>query len=488
MNPNTPVIIGVAQLQQRVQDPLEGLEPVDLMVEAVRKAATDAGNPRLLEAIESVRVVRGIWRYKQPAGYVAEALGAASAERVGTHYGGNMVQSALNASAVDILAGKKSLIVLTGAEIGNSQAKARKLGIDLPRKETAGEYDRIIGEEMKMSGEAEAARQIVQPIQMYPMFENALRFARGESIEAHLKRISELWSGFSQVAAGNPDAWIQTPVTAEEIRAVSPANRAISFPYPKFMNSNSAVDMSAAVILASVEKAKALGIDESRWVYPWTGTDAHDTYLVSSRDNLYSSPAIRIAGGRALELAGLNPDQLDFVDLYSCFPVAVQVAAAELGLSLDRPLTVTGGLTFGGGPLNNYVMHSIARMTDVLRDNPGQRGLVTANGGFLTKHAFGVYSTEPPPQDYQYEDLQPEVDACPDRQWVVDHDGDVTIESYTVMYGPDGPAVGHAACLTGDGVRTWANTTDPALMEAMTREEFCGRSASIDGKGTFTPR
>jgi len=331
VNPNTPVIIGVAQLLQRVADPADAKEPIDLMVDAVIHAADDAGNRNILTAVESVRVVRGFWRYRQPAGYVAESIGSPGAEKVGTCYGGNMVQSTLNASALDILKGDKSLIVLTGAEIGNTQAKARKAGFELPKKETDGKYDRMIGVESPMSGDAEQAREILRPIQIYPMFENALRFNQGESIEEHQVKVSELWSRFSGVAASNPNAWIKDPVTAESIRTASVKNRMVSFPYPKLMNANNAVDMASAIVMCSVEKATQLGIDQDKWVFPWTGTGAHDTYFVSERDNLYSSPAIRIAGTRALELAGLSSNEVDFVDVYSCFPSAVQVAARELG-------------------------------------------------------------------------------------------------------------------------------------------------------------
>jgi acetyl-CoA C-acetyltransferase len=485
VNPNTPVIVGVAQLQQRITSLDQAAEPIDLMVSAVKQAAADAGNPDLLSQVDSVRVIRGMWRYRQPAGYVADAIGSPGAEKVGTCYGGNMVQSTLNASAKDILQGTRSLIVLTGAEIGNTLAKAAKAGVELPRKDTDGAYDRLIGAEEPMSGEAELARGIRQPIQVYPIFENALRHQNGSSIEEHQKHISELWAGFSQVASHNPHAWIKDPVDAETIRTPGTGNRMVSFPYPKLMNSNNAVDMSAAIILCSVEKARQLGIAEDQWIYPWVGTDAHDTYQLSERDNLYSSPAIRIAGSRALDLAGMNVSDVDFVDVYSCFPSAVQVAARELGLSLERPLTVTGGLTFGGGPLNNYVMHSIARMVEVLRENRGKKGFVTANGGFLTKHAFGVYSAEPPVKDYQLADVQDEVDATPTRQALVDFTGAVEVESYTVMFKGNEAAIGHAACLTPAGERTWANTTDASVMAAMQVEEFCGRSATIKN-GVFS--
>lgn len=485
-NPQAPVIVGIAQLEQRVEDPRAGLEPVDMMVEAVRRAARDTTNDAILGEAQSVRVIRGIWRYKQPAGYVARQIGVPDAETVGTPFGGNMVQAVVDESAREILAGEKSVIVITGAENGNSLAKARKAGLQLEYRETAGPYTRMIGEDRSMASEPELARGIRAPIQVYPIFENALRHRRGESIEDHLTRVSELWAGFSAVAARNPHAWIRERMDAETIRTPAPNNRMVSFPYPKLMNSNNAVDMGAALILCSVEKAGALGIPEEKWVYPWAGTSAHDHFMVSDRDNLYSSPAIRFAGNKVLELTGLSVDDLDYIDLYSCFPSAVQVAMDELAIPPDRELTITGGLTFGGGPMNNYVMHSIARLVELLRESREKKGLITANGGYLTKHAFGIYSGTPPERDYRHANLQREVDATPFRHSVVNHDGEVMIESYTVMFGGDGPTMAHAACLTADGVRTWANTDDVDVMRAMTQEEFCGRRARIDGKGNLT--
>lgn len=490
MNPNTPVIVGISQIQQRTANPMAdpeiGGEPIDMMLDAVRAAATDAGNEKMLGGVDSVRVVRGKWRYKQPAGYIAEQIGSPGAETFGTPFGGNSVQSAVNKSAMEILAGEKSLIVLTGAENGNTLAKASKLGVELSYKEThTGPYDTMLSEEHPMACEAEMARGIRMPIQMYPIFENAIRYERGETIDQHIQRVSEMWAGFSQVAAGNPGAWIREASDAQAIRTASQKNRMVSFPYPKLMNSNSAVDMSAALIMCSVNKARSLGIPEAKWVYPWSGSEAHDHYFVSARDNLHSSPAIRLAGRKAMELAGLEVDDIDFVDVYSCFPSAVQVAATELGLSFEKPLTVTGGLTFGGGPLNNYVMHSIARMVELARENPGKVGLITANGGYLTKHAFGIYSSAPPARDFQHGSPQAEVDALPKRDWLVDHDGEVEIESYTVMYEKGEPAIGHAACLNADGKRTWANTQDRDLAREMTQAEFCGRRASINGEGVL---
>jgi acetyl-CoA C-acetyltransferase len=482
----TPILVGAAQLEQRIDDPLTGKEPVVMMIEAVRRAAEDAGAPALLTAAGSVRVIRGIWPYQNPGRAVAEAIGNPRAESGLSQFGGNFVQTVVNQTALDIQNGVHDVVIITGAECGNSQAKARRAGVKLDWQAIPGTPDRVFGEDKDMRHEAEKVLRIGQPIQIYPMFENALRHQRGESIEGHLERISELWAGFSRVAAGNPHAWIREPKTAEQIRTISSTNRPVSFPYPKLMNSNNNVDQAAALIMCSAGKARALGIPESQWIYPWAGTDAHDHYFVSNRDNLYSSPAIRIAGRRALELAGLTPTDIDLVDVYSCFPVAVQVAASEIGLDVTKPLTITGGLTFAGGPLNNYVMHSIARAVELLREQRHAKCLITANGGYLTKHAFGVYAATPPEVAFRHQDVQAEVDATPAREVVVDYTGDATVEGYTVMYGAEGPSIGHLACRLPDGRRAWANCEDPATLVAMTREEFCGRAVRIaDHRAAF---
>ncbi len=482
----TPVLVGVAQLEQRFDDPYQGAEPLDMMLDALSQAAEDCGVPAILGEADSVRVIQGIWDYENPAGEVARRIGADGAETVGTPLGGNMVQTAVSDAALGISRGELDVVVLCGAENGRSQARARKQGRRYSYSEAPGRPSRMLGSDHPMVHPAELERRIVQPIQLYPMFENAIRYARGESLEAHLRRISELWAGFNRVAVDNPHATLRTPLSAEEIRTPGPRNRMVGFPYPKLMNSNNAVDQGAALILCSLSRAEALGCHADKFVFPLAGSDAHDHYAVSNRADLHSSPAIRLAGAEVLRLAEMAVRDIDYVDVYSCFPSAVQVACAELGLPEDRVLTVTGGLTFAGGPLNNYVMHAIATMAEVLRADRGKKGLVTANGGFLTKHAFGVYCSEPADFDFRHADVQADVDALPRRDVVSGYAGAATLESYTVMYSGEGPAQAFIAALLPDGRRCWATSDEAPLMEAMTREEFCGRAVRVDPEGRFS--
>ncbi|MEQ8689458.1 MAG: acetyl-CoA acetyltransferase [Pseudomonadales bacterium] len=475
---HTPVIIGIAHVEQRIKDLAEAREPLDLMLQASKKAAADADIP--LSRVSSVRVVRGMWPYENPAKVIAATIGADDAQTVLTPFGGNFVQSAVNHSALDIQSGAHDLILITGAECGNVQAKAARQGVELDWQAASGTPDLVIGEDMEMRHEAEKAIRIGRPIQVYPLFETALRHDLGHDVEEHSRRIAELWASFSAVAADNPHAWIREAKSADEIRSPSAINRPVSFPYPKFMNSNNNVDQGAALILCSTERARELGVPEDKWVYPWAGTDGHDHYFVSNRDNLYSSPAIRIAGNRCLDLAGVSVDELDKVDVYSCFPSAVQVAARELKLDTSKPLTVTGGLTWAGGPLNNYVMHSIVRMVELLRAAPAEKGLITANGGNLTKHAFGIYSATAPAREFKHEDVQAEIDATPKREVAMDFAGSATVEAYSVMYQGNDPSKAFLTCLTDDGARTWGVTEDKDLMADMIAREYVGRRVNLN--------
>ena len=208
--------------------------------------------------------------------------------------------------------------------------------------------------------------------------------------------------------------------------------------------------------------------------------------MVSNRRDLHSSPAITEAGKKLFSLTGTGPDDIDHIDLYSCFPSAVQVGAESLGLGEDRLLTQTGGLTFAGGPLNNYVTHSIATMVQNLRGDQGSLGLVSANGGFLTKHALGLYSTQPAANGYQAADVQDVVDQVPVTPVAESHTGAVTVEAYTVMHNADGPEVGLCALRTDDGSRTWGRVTDVEAAANMTVEEAIGAAGNLDADGTLT--
>ena len=489
IDPRTPVLIGTGQVVQHAQGIQDAKDPVGMMVEAIQLATTDAGLASVPQP-DSIRVVNLLsWRYGNPAHFIAQDLGLTPRELGLSAMGGNTPQTLVNSASQQILAGEMDLIILTGGETTRTRARMRKEGIE-PEWRTTDSMPALVSEDLVMNMPEERERQIVMPIQIYPLFETALRAQAGRSVADHQVHISELWSRFSKVASTNPYAWNQKAYTAEEIRTPTPTNRMIGFPYPKLMNSNNDVDMSAALILCSAEKATALGVPRDRWIFPQSGSDAHEHAFISHRNHFYDTPAIELAGKRVLELAGLTINDIDIVDLYSCFPSAVQLGAKSLGLDINSQLTRTGGLPFAGGPWNNYVMHAIATVARELRDGVGKTGLVWANGGYTTKHAFGVYSTEPPKNGFTYDYPQDQIDALPRRELASIPDaaaaGEVTIEGYSVMHDREGGIERIlATCILDDGRRAWGDSTSEDMGKDMCANEWVGKKVRLSDSGTL---
>jgi acetyl-CoA C-acetyltransferase len=485
--PNTPVIIGVGQFLNRDDD--DPIDPVALATVAARLAADDCGTTAVLQQLDAIAVVPIVsWRYSDPGRLIAEALGARPALTMYPLVGGNTPQMLMNRVCQRIADGELSSALVCGAEAYRTRMRARKADAPLPwaRQDLDLQPGWTDGTTYEMGHAAELALGILMPTQAYPLFENALRHESGRSAAEHTAHIAAIWSRYSAVAARNPNAWDRTEYSAEEIATVTPSNRIVGYPYTKHMVSNPDVDMASAVIVCSAEKAAALGVHRDLWVFPHAGADGKDP-LMSSRTSFTSSAAIRHGGRAALDLAGVGIDDIDHVDVYSCFPSAVEIGCAELGLSTDRQLTVYGGLCFAGGPWNNPVGHAIAAMVGTLRSDPGSWGLVTANGGNIQKHSFGVYSTEPPAAGFRTATPQAAIDDEPVVDVLESYEGPATIETWTVMHERDG-SVGraHAVVRVPSGERAWAVSSDADLATALEHDDPIGWSVTIGADAEFT--
>ena len=514
LNPRTPVVVGVGQVVTPADaglSPEERPEPVELMARALRAAAEDCdgvggggtapSGHSLLARADSIRVVVPLgWHSVNPALQVARRLGFGEgdepAQLMLSAVGGNTPQALMHDACLAISRGALDVVLVTGAEAMYTRALSRREAsrarLDWAEQPPGTPTPTMFGVDKAGASDLESNRGVLLPIHAYPLLENALRAANGWSLHDHAARIGALWSRFSQVAADNPYAWIRQPRSADEIVAVTPQNRMISFPYPKLCTANLQVDQGAGYIVCSVEAARSAGVPEERWVFPQSGADANDHWYISQRPELHRSPAIRLTGRAALELAGLDIDDVGLVDLYSCFPVVVQMAAGELGLDLDdpaRPLTLTGGLTFAGGPGNNYTAHGIATAVQALRAAPGAHALVSGLGWFATKHSLGIYGTEPPTHGgpFAWHDAQPEVDALPRCAVDPAPTGAVRIETYTVTFDREGqPERGIVACRTADDVRAWGNIADADTLVQLCSEEGVGRVGTLDAGGALT--
>lgn len=494
IDPRTPVVVGVGQLTQRAADPMTSLEPIDLLAEAARTALADAGGTGLtLDTVAVAEIMS--WRYPDPAATLARRLGVTPGTTVVSSTGGNSPQMMLNRCAEAIQSGGIDAVLIGGVECMYSRRRVRKIDRSLRLPWTTAD-DRacpnVWGDTRPGASQYEMAHRALAPTQVYPLFETALRHAAGRSIAAHQEHLGALWSSLAAVAATNPHAWSPTAYSPAEIVTPTPENRMANFPYTKRLCANLDVDQAAAVVLCSHAAATAAGIAPERMVFPWSGADAHDHYFFSERDSLHRSPAIGIIGDAALDAAGVDLDAVARFDLYSCFPSAVEVALDALGLAGptggdERPITVTGGLAYGGGPGNNYVTHSIAAMVEACRRDPESIGLVTGLGWYTTKHSVGLYSTAPPSAGYRRVDpvvTQARVDALPSREpaGVLDTDGEV--EATSVAFDHDAtPTIGILSVLLADGRRALANCTDVDTLRAMVAEPWEGRRVTLVADG-----
>jgi acetyl-CoA C-acetyltransferase len=452
------------------------------MAEALRRAAADSGAPGILAAAESVRVVALLSRrYGDPAALVAARLGLGDVQTALTTDGGNSAGSLLGRSARSILDGELDVVLLTGGEAWATRTAARRAGTELAwaTQPDGTAPDLVVGSPLEMSHPAEAALGIRAPIEVYPLFEHALRARLGRTVDEQRAVLGDLWAGFSEVAAANPDAWDRTAHPAADIVTPAPGNRMVAWPYTKLLCSNEQVDQGAGLILCSVGAARSLGVPADRWVFPVATAEAADT-PVSLRWDLAASPMVGAAGRLLWELAGAGPDDVGLVDLYSCFPSAVEVQATELGFGLDRPLTVTGGMRFFGGPWNNYPMHAFVTMAQRLRAEGGL-GLVTGNGGFITKQATTLLSSAPPDQPFRFGSAQAEVDALPRRS--VADGGRGVVETYTVTHDKAGPTRAVIAALLPDERRAWGIVTEPATLAELLVTDPIGRPVDLHDGG-----
>jgi acetyl-CoA C-acetyltransferase len=441
-----PILVGVAQTVQRDADPADARGPVDMMVDCGREAAADAGLPAsALGTVDSLGVVDVLGgQYKDIGALLAERLGLHPTDIHRPPAGGNTPQYLVNRAAARIAGGESRVALIAGAEALATLARATQTRSQPAWAARDGVVAATKAPDFVGTAKWEIPYRFLLPASTYPHFETALRAHYGHSPEAHQLRLGELFSRFSEVAAANPYAWFRKARSAEEIATASPDNRFVGYPYTKYMNAHIRVDQGAALLMMSVARAKQLGVPASQWIYLHGCGDATDHWYVIHRANLHSSPAIARIGRAALEMAGLGIEQVDFLDLYSCFPSAVEIGRDALGIGENdpRPLTVTGGLPYHGGPANNYVSHSIATMAQKLRDNPGATGLCTGLGWYITKHSIGIYSTRPIEGAWRRdepEQLQAEVDALPSVEFEPDPSGAGTVESYTVIHGRGGP-------------------------------------------------
>ncbi|OQU96341.1 hypothetical protein CLAIMM_02438 isoform 2 [Cladophialophora immunda] len=496
----TPIVVGVADVVNRSLAPRDAREPLQLMVEAVQKAMSDTGlSPpsaqKLQSSITSVYTVRcWTWPYADLPELLAQRLGVTPLHKRASTQGGHNPAMLFDEAARAISRGESKVAVLAGGEaLASLQAwtKVNK-GSPPPWTPVEQEVGAVFSPTTRDLEEGLGSiHSIGRPIQIYPLYENGFRAHRGQSLPDNNRESAQLYASFARVAAQNPRAWTygRPAESADTIGKVTRKNRMICMPYPLLMNAYNTVNCAAACLLTSTDYAQELGIPSSKWIFPLGGASTRDSLDFWERPNFHSSPSISHTLDAVLRVSGLTKDEIDLYDIYSCFPIVPKLACHHLGLSIlepAKPITLLGGLTFFGGAGNNYSMHALTEMVRQLRHlhGPSRKGLILANGGFMTYQYALCLSNEPGSRQYPKQNPLPEV--WPEGTAVPldpEPQGEATIETYTVEFGRDGaPVVGHIVGRTKSGGRRFlANHADVATLQqlASASEEQIGKSGTV---------
>jgi len=490
VTPPQPVLVGAGEVVDRPADPAAGLEPLELMAVAARRAADDAGAP-LLAHVDTVAVVPNVFHdYGDTATLLADRLGCPSGHRLVTTWGGNTPQSLVGWLCDEVVAGRTELALVAGAEAVHTLRALGKRGIEpawTPHRPT--DVPRW-GDLRAGTSALESRHGMREAFVTFALVENAFRAARRQSLADAGREIGAFAERCTWIAAANPSAWFPEAKSAATLTTVTATNRMVAFPYPKYLNAILEVNQGAALLVTSDVAARRLGVAADRWVYPWAGADVAEPWHLSERPVLHELAGTRRAAAALLEAADRRIDDVTHLDLYSCFPVASRLSAATLGLDpgTSRTLTVTGGLPWFGGPGNNYGTHALAAMMARLRRDRGATGLVHGLGWNCTKHALAVLGGSPPPRGWRRVDtsaIQTAVDAQPAPPLVAEAAGPGTIETYTVVHGRDGaPERGAVIGRLTDQRRFLAVLADDrATFEHLEANEGVGRHGMVRREG-----
>jgi acetyl-CoA C-acetyltransferase len=451
-----PVIVGIGEIVDRPKEIVEGLEPLDLLEQALRRAEADAG-AKLLGEVQSLDVVNFLsWRYRDPEKLLAQRLGVTPAHCYYGPVGGESPIRYIHEAAKRIARGECTVAAVCGAEAQSTATKAERAGVKLPWTPFAHDV-----EEPKRGAAFQKPLAVklgvFRPVTVYPFYEAASAAHWGQTPREAMAESGMLWSRYSEAAARNPNAWLKRRYAPEEITTPSADNRLIAWPYNKLMVANPSVNMGGALLLTSLANARAAGIAAEKLVYPLGGASAEEPRDYLLRDQFYESHPQNAVLRSVMGLAGGDGSKFDAIELYSCFPCVPKMARRTLGLGADVQPTVTGGLTFFGAPLNTYMTHAACAMVRRLREGSGL-GLLYGQGGFVTKHHALVVATTPPREPLaQDTSVQPEADrnkgAVP--EFITEAAGKGKVESFTVLYGRGGE-VEHGVVMlrTEDGRRT----------------------------------
>ena len=390
---NRPVVIGIGSIQQKETfDKLD--EALVLMDKAVKNAIHDSTNNKIVNYINEILVPKGYWRYRDPGKWVAKKNNINSVETSVAKIG-ILQQNLLNSACKRIANGEINASLIMGGESRYKMLRAQIEKKEYIETELNINPSKYIKAPDELNLDIEKKELGLMAVGYYAILESALRASLKKNIKTHNEYISKMYSDFSKVASVNEDAWIDNPLNISEIGCVNSKNPLMAFPYNKNHCSSWNVNQSCAIIICSEAIADKLKVPFEKRVYPLASSETNHMIPMLQRPNLIEPMGMKLAADFILNICKENNLDVDKYDLYSCFPVAVQMFAKSLNISNINQMTITGGMPFAGGPLNSFVLHSTTKLISKIRELNKGVGLITGVSGMMTKQSYALWSKNP---------------------------------------------------------------------------------------------
>ena len=470
---NRPVLIGIGSLQQKGSF-YELDEALILMEKATLSAVEDTENLSIVDYIDEVQVPKGYWAYRDPGKWIAEKHGFSHAQTSVTKIG-VLQQNLINSACHKIINGDIRASLIVGGEARFKKIQALKEGLKFEEMELAVNPDHYVKakEDLYIPEELDALGMMA--VGYYAIIESAMRYKHKRGLEEHETFLGELYERFSEIAAKNPHAWNQKIFSADEIKAPSMKNQRIAYPYNKLHNSSWNVNQASAMILCSEELADQLKVPKEKRVYPLISSETNHMIAVIQRPDMTKPLGLNLAADYLLNTAALHKIQPSFYELYSCFPVAVQLFAEALNIPSQTDKTITGGMPFAGGPLNNYMLHATVQALEKIRKNPSEIGLVTGVSGMMTKQALAIWGKDPL-VDFQLKDVTKDAEALeiPVPMSSV-QDGEAAVLGCTVLYEKHEPLKAVFYAEDFNGARKVLTSNNKEIIQSVGAEEWVGK-------------
>ena len=473
-----PVVIGLGITQQKGSY-AELDEALFLMEKVAMQAINDCGNSKIKDFIDVIDIPKGFWRYRDPGKWIAEKNNFSNT-KTSVNKIGVLQQHLINNTCNKIIKGEIRAGLILGGESRAKMIAALKEGIEYKEMELSTNPDQYVKAKDDLYGEGEAEALGLMAVGYYAVMESAMRKSKNLNLKEHEDYLGSMYADFSEIASKNQYAASDKSISKDQIMLANSDNKPMAYPYNKYHCTSWNVSQASAILICEEGLADQLNISKQKRIYPMASSETNHMIALIQRPSLISSAGLKLASEKINEVVDKHSINLNLIDLYSCFPVAVQQFENVLNLNTKTSRTITGAMPFAGGPLNNYMLHATVQALLKLRSQSGH-SLITGVSGMMTKQSFCLWSSEYQ-MPFYHADVTKKAQQL-DKPIPISNakHGNGIVIGYTVLYEGTKPTLGVFYIEDSQGERKVVTSEDKAVITSMREEEWIEKEISFYG-------